>query len=123
MNKKGQVLALFVILLPILILLVGLIIDTGLAYMEKRKIENLLYDTISYGLDHIEENDIKMKLKYLITENLNIESDITIENNIITIQIEAKIKTFFHGLNPYNHIKISYQGNTQNGKKNIRRTG
>ena len=92
MNKKGQVLALFVILLPILILLVGLIIDTGLAYMEKRKIENLLYDTISYGLDHIEENDIKMKLKYLITENLNIESDITIENNIITIQIEAKIK-------------------------------
>ena len=51
MNNKGQVLPIFVILFPIIILIVTYIVDIGLMYTEKRKIENTTYDARNYYFD------------------------------------------------------------------------
>lgn len=82
MNNKGQVLVIFVILIPIIILLFTLVIDIGNMYIEKRNINNNLKYAIEYSnknntnieeilnknLDNIEINyydeEIKVSKKY-----------------------------------------------------------
>ena len=124
MNRKGQVLILFSLLLPVLLLFAGIIIDTGISYIEKRKIENVMKDTISYGLDHLEEEHrtLKINMAHLINENINDIYDMKIEigNEYIQLQIEKKITTIF-GLmtTPNKTIQLSYKGNLINGEKNI----
>lgn len=82
MNNKGQVLVIFVILIPIIILLFTLVIDIGNMYIEKRNINNNLKYAIEYSnknntdieeilnknLDNIEiyydDEEIKVSKKY-----------------------------------------------------------
>lgn len=115
-NNRGQVLAMFVLLLPILLLLAGLVIDTGLAYMEKRKIEHVMKDTIAYGLGHLdtEESILKLNMTNLLKENISdiYEIKIDIGNQVIKMQVEKKVKTIFSAITtPNQTIKLSYKGN------------
>ena len=125
MNKKGQVLVVFLILLPILLLLVGLIIDVGLAYNEKRKMNHVIEDTISYALDHIteEQDTLKINMNYFLKENLKDLDTIKIEikNETIIIEIKKRMDTIF--LPKDYQIKSSYEGSFVNGKKRIKRKG
>ena len=49
MNKKGQVLVVFVLILPIIILFLGLVIDIGNSLVIKKRYENTLKDIITYN--------------------------------------------------------------------------
>ena len=97
MNKRGQVLVGFVLLLPIMFMLIGLIIDCGHLYIEKRNVDNNIKDALEYGLKHIEEENIENKIKKQI--NLNIEEieklDISINDEIIEIELEKSKKSIF----------------------------
>lgn len=124
MNHKGQVLVLFLLLLPILLLLTGLLIDTGWAYIEKRKIEHVMKQTILYALDHLddEEETLKLKMKDLIHQNVKDLYDIRIEirDQIIKLHIEKKLNTIFSSLHITEHqIKLSYKGKIIEEKKII----
>ena len=125
MNKKGQVLVLFLILLPFLLLLVGLIIDFGFSYNEKRKIEHAIKDSIFYALDHMneEETTLKINMTHLLNENIKdiYEIRIEIKNEKITVGVEKRMDTIFL---PKNHtIKLLYQGELINGEKRIKKEG
>lgn len=125
MNKKGQVLVLFLILLPFLLLLVGLIVDFGIAYNEKRKIEHTITDTITYALDHINEEEtvLKVNMTHLLKENVEdiYEIRIEIKDDKVYVSIEKRVGTIFL---PKNHvIKLSYQGELINGEKRIKKEG
>lgn len=126
MNHKGQVLVLFVLLLPILLLLASLIIDTGISYMEKRKIEATVKDTVSYALDHLDDdiNFTKKKMTDLLNKNIIDIYDlkIDIQNRIVKIQIEKRIKTIFSGIGKSGKtIKLSYKGKLEGSKKQIKK--
>lgn len=125
MNKKGQVLVLFLILLPFLLLLVGLIVDLGIAYNEKRKIEHAITDSISYALDHIneEETSLKINMTNLLKENIKDVYEIRIEmkDNKVYVRLEKRIDTIFLPKNQI--IKLSYQGELINGEKRIKKEG
>ncbi|MCI9233032.1 MAG: hypothetical protein HFH08_00375 [Bacilli bacterium] len=125
MNKKGQVLVLFLILLPFLLLLVGFIVDIGMAYNEKRKIEHAMRDSISYALDHIkeEESTLKVNMTHLLKENIKdiYEIRIEIKNEKVSVGMEKRIDTIF--LSKDYTIKLSYQGEFINGKKRIKKEG
>lgn len=124
MNKKGQVLVLFLILLPFLLLLVGLIVDIGMSYNEKRKIEHVMKDAISYALDHTgEEETLKINMTHLLNENIkNIyEIRIEIKNEKVYLRIEKRMDTIF--LPNSQTIKLSYQGELINGEKRIKKEG
>lgn len=108
MNNKGQVLVLFVIILPIILLLLTFIIDIGLMSIEKRKISNNTYDAVEY---YLKENDIE-KTKKLLNNNLkDITVDIKTDNENVLISVVKRYKGIFK-LN--NEINITYKGNINN---------
>ena len=96
MNKKGQVLVAFVLLLPILFMIMGIFVDSGYLYIEKRNVDNNIKDALEYGLKNMEEN-IEVKIKKQL--NLNIEDieklDININDEIIEIELEKNKKSIF----------------------------
>ncbi len=49
MNKKGQVLVVFVLLLPLIVLFLGLVIDIGNSLVTRKKYENTVKDIILYN--------------------------------------------------------------------------
>ena len=53
LNNKGQTLVAFIILIPVLIMIFTLVVDLGLLSIEKRKIDNEIKSTITYGLKNI----------------------------------------------------------------------
>ena len=66
MNKKGQSLVMFVIILPLLILALALVVDVGLMYNAKIKGERLLEEAKEKNLDVVEYfkiNDLNIEYK------------------------------------------------------------
>ena len=85
MNNKGQVLVIFVILLPILLMILGFVVDLGLLSIEKRKISNNTYDAVEY---YLESND-KDKTINLLNDNLD-GVDIKINDSEDYVEITVK---------------------------------
>lgn len=109
MNKKGQTLAIFVIILPILFIMLSFAFKLGNISVEKQKIENDIKSTIKYGLKHINEDNIEIKLNTLLDSNRIENKEIKIEGNVITINIQ------------YEDILISYMGYIKDEKIIIER--
>ena len=97
MNRRGQVLVAFILLLPIIFMLIALIIDCGYLYIEKRNVDNNIKDVIKYGLKNIEVDGIENKLKNQLYFNIEeIEKlNIKINNKIIEIELEKSKKSIF----------------------------
>lgn len=116
MNNKGQVLVTFILLLPLFLMLTVFIIDIGLLYTESKKIESNIKEAIEYGLT-TKDPDIKTNINKLLYSNIDDinSSNITIENNIITINITKNKKPIFNLKNKIN-ISITYKGYIDNNK-------
>jgi len=110
MNNKGQVLIIFVIMLPIFLLLVTFIIDLGMLSIEKRKISNNAYDAVNYYL----ENFNKEKTIKLLEDNLqNIDIEIFDNAEYVEITVKKKYKVIFNIIYD-NEIIITYKGIKEN---------
>ena len=115
MNSKGQVLVIFIILLPILLMIMSLIIDLGLLYIEKRNISNNLKDAIVYYLDNIDKQDVKDNTILLLNKNIdNIKIKIDENDEYIIINIRKDRKGINNILKLNNEINITYKGNKIN---------
>lgn len=116
MNNKGQVLVMFVIIIPILLIAITLIIDYSLLSIEKRKINNNVYDAVEYYLSNSENDDIDIKLNKLLEENLkNIKDkkiDITYIDEGIKISVSKKYKSLYKIMSK--DINVTYTGNISN---------
>lgn len=113
MNHKGQVLALFAILLPFIFMCVALIIDTGLLYMEKRHVDLVVKDTTEYGIKNI-ASVTEQKLYDLLDKNLDDinNTKIVINDGILSISVSLNKKSAFailFGKERY-EIKSTYKG-------------
>lgn len=117
-NNHGQTLVAFVLLIPLISMLLLMVIDYGLMSYETRTLSNTIKETIEYGLNNIDKDNIKDKMQELIIKNIDEDTilrlDIKIENGNITIDIETKYKSIF-----FNKIKLSYQGYMIDGKIHI----
>ena len=102
MNNKGQVLVIFVILLPILLMILGFVVDLGLLSIEKRKISNNTYDAVEY---YLESND-KDKTINLLNDNLD---GVDIKINDSEDYVEITVKKNYKGLYK-EEINITYKG-------------
>lgn len=118
LNNKGQTLVMFIILLPILLMIFMSIIDLGLLGIEKRKVENEIKSTITYGLKNINHDNLDSKLKELLISNIDDINniDIKILDNYISISIEKKYKPVFNIIKINYDIKVTYKGNISNNK-------
>lgn len=113
MNRRGQVLILFITLLPLIIMCVALIIDTGFLYMEKRHIDLVVKDTTLYGMKNIESVTEK-ELYDLLEKNIdNIkEKQVVMNNGILRISVSLDKNGLFSGLfgEDRYEIKSEYKG-------------
>lgn len=117
-NKRGQVLITFILLLPILFMLAAIIIDGGLLFNEKRKVDNTVKEALEYGVDHIDEAEIITNIKKLINQNISdIKTlNVQIDGEIIIIElkkIKDSIFSFIFGKNDYN-IESNYRAYKDN---------
>ena len=94
MNKKGQALVEFVIILPILLLILMSILDIGRIIINKNRLEDELYDVVKFYEDNYTYEEIK--------KEIDKDTDIKIKNNDgkeIIISLNKKMELITPGLN------------------------
>jgi len=102
MNKKGQVLVVFVLILPLILLFVGLIIDIGNSLVVRRKAENTIKDAIIYtlkdydGLENVNLNLIEKNIKSNIEEYDDLK--VNLNEDIITVKFSMTYKSIFNNI-------------------------
>lgn len=91
-NNKGQVLVLFMILLPIIILLLLITIQLGNVYLEKIKTRNAIKEIITNNLKYYDEG-ANERINTLIDKNvsdLELKTIFTSEDEIRVHLIQVK---------------------------------
>lgn len=111
MNNKGQVLVIFIILMPIFIILLALVVDLGSIYIEKRNISNNVTDAVEYYLKNKDDINIEEKTKELLNKNISdIEINIIDTLEYVEISVIKKHKSIYTFISKDNDINITYKG-------------
>ena len=112
MNNKGQTLVIFVIILPVLLMVFTLIVDLGFLYIEKRNIDDNVYDSAEYYLDNITDENIENKVNKLLNKNIKDIDDIVINetDEYVEIKVSKTRKSLFSIITKDNKINITYKG-------------
>ncbi len=118
MNNKGQTLIIFVILIPILILVAALVVDTGLMTFEKERYRGIIENGIEEYFDtgNVEETEKIFSLNDIPKE----EYTIIVQENQIEVSLNTSIEAIFGkiiNLQEY-EIKMNYVG-TKEGERVI----
>lgn len=113
-SDKGQVLVLFVLLMPIFLLLLALVIDVGLLYIEDKHLESSVRECVLYGLENRDDYEISNKIESLIEKNTSDDVKITIHDDGEHLQVSVVQK--YQGLFPFlfknniYEIEVTYYG-------------
>ncbi len=86
LNKKGQALVEFVILLPIIFLIIFAIIDVSLVFYNKNHLEGVLDDVVTMASNGKTEEEIKKTI-----DNKDITYNIIVDGSYATINLKQKI--------------------------------
>lgn len=92
MNRKGQALVEFVLILPIFLILLLAIVDFGMIISKKNELENVSVDVVSMVRNNNSVEDIKM-----LYPNVNIE--INSDNGYTIVKIYSEMDIMTPGLN------------------------
>lgn len=96
MNKKGQALVEFVIILPVLLMILFVMIDFGLIIYNKNKLENKINDVV----EMISNNESDEDIKSFINEGQNKKTTYkVIEGENKTIKLFTSVNIITPGLN------------------------
>lgn len=123
MNKKGQTLILFVIIIPTLILLMAFVVDTGMVLKENTRLSSTTKTILRTMYEEKEDNNFEEKIKNLYQKNnIPIENiKITSRNNEISIENNYEIESIFGriiGMKVY-PLKIKMVASKNNDKITI----
>lgn len=107
MNKHGQTLIIFVILIPLIITFMALIVDTSVMRNERQRVEDILKESINI---YYKDGLIKAK-KYLELNNIK-DYEIKEEDSSIYIMYSSSIDSIFGNIiNIKNYkIKVNLKG-------------
>lgn len=117
MDSKGQTLVIFVLILPILLLLFALIWEVGNLGITINKYETEIKDTIEYGLNHLDDENLENILTNLLKANLEGDINVEINNQVIKVNVKQKYDALFNNLlNNRFDIDLNYNGYIENNK-------
>lgn len=108
MNKNGQTLIMFVILLPIIILFVIYIIVASNNYLERNHLSLMIKDNLKIILDKDIRDIDKMKEKFKEDDN-NIQIDYS--DNNVKITVRSLKKGLFDNIYKIPEIEVNICGN------------
>lgn len=114
LNNKGQVLVLFIILIPTIILLLISTIEMASLYLDKVKTKNTIKNIITENLKNYDENT-NTKINTLIEQNINDIEEKTIFTSEDEIRINIIQNKIFFGRN----LKIRYKYTGLKQEQNI----
>lgn len=124
LNRKGQVLVAFIIIMPLMLLLIVNVIDIGLYGIEKNKINDSAKSSVRYGLKNISDENIENKIRALLLKDIdNIsenDMEITVDNNYVRVKVNKKYNPLFK-LNNYLSTEVSYYGTVNDSKIEIKK--
>lgn len=97
MNNKGQVLVMFLVLLPVVLILFAYLIDKCYLLYQENSQTNIVDIACSYALDNNKTDD---NIKQLILENDSEIKNIRItrNNNQVIIKLEKNVNSMFGNL-------------------------
>ncbi len=109
LNHKGQTLVSFALILPLLVMLFALVIDTGYTYLEEKELKYSVLIGLKYGMKHYDE-DPKDEIRNVIAENVDGLSVLNIytEGNQIKIQAKKPKKRIFFNFNTSAELSVIY---------------
>ena len=122
LNNKGQVLVMFVLLIPIFLLVLVLIVDVSNLFIKKNELNNINYLVIDSILDD-DVDDLGVRSLILKNDKDIIINNISINDNIVEISLEKEYNGIFSHLidkKIYN-IESNYKGYKKDNKKIIER--
>lgn len=96
MNKKGQALVEFIIILPILIFILLAIIDYGTISYTKNKLENIIGDVSSMYKNNETDEEVN---RFLNNNDKDLKIDISREDKYINVKLYKTYDYITPGLN------------------------
>lgn len=124
MNNKGQSLVTFVLILPILFLILFMVYEIGRMSLIKNQLDGINYIAMDYGIDKIEDSDVKEQLEELIKKNKddidNIIIDINDNKLYITLSSRYSNNITLFKKNNLLRVRSSYVGYLDGDKKIIK---
>ncbi|MDD6323087.1 MAG: hypothetical protein PUA73_00520 [Bacilli bacterium] len=116
MDNKGQSLVIFVLLLPIIFIILSIIWELGNMQLQISQYENAIKDTIKYGLNHQNLENLKEKLDNLMSKNTDGNYQIETKNEIIKINLKTNYQSIYSEILHFSNIDITYIGYKENNK-------
>ncbi len=131
-NQRGQILAMFVVLLPVLLLFAGLTLDLGLAYITKTSLSKAVDAAAITAMRNIKQGQATATTLALSAFNANYSAfesaaaapSVTIafttdanNNTVANVSATATLNTFFLGVMPgFKTLKVSTNAQTTRPK-------
>lgn len=120
-NNRGQILVLFIFMLPVILLLFGLIVDTGFLFIEKRNLDNNVKQVITYRFESdLDASELENVINNLLATNIDdiSNTEINISNDYIKITVSKQYKSAFSRLfnKDIYEINTTYAGYINSGK-------
>ena len=110
MNKRGQTLIIFVMLIPIILTMAALVIDVGLLYYKKNEYTGIVEESIK---EYFKDEDILSAKKTLTLNGVSLDdTEINVSDNKITVTLDTKVDSIFGKVMRINEyeIKVSRVG-------------
>lgn len=95
MNRKGQALVEFVLILPIFIMILFSIVDFGMIFNKKNELENISIDIINL----LNNNNNNNKIEEIQKEYPKVDIKLTDEEKYTIVEISTKVNIITPGLN------------------------
>lgn len=120
MNRKGQVLVFFVILIPLLIAVAAFAVDVGYAYYQSNKLHSINHMVLKYGLKHLGDGGLRSEMIDLIYKNdADIDSyDLSIDGSKLSLKLNKSVDSIFGKVIhiDFYYISSQYVGYIKNNK-------
>ena len=121
MNRNGQVLVSFLLILPLLLIILVFVVDMGLMKVNERKVEHVIKEAITYELKSSEISDSRVN-DYIKNNLSDIKGvNIVVGTDNIKVSVRVYKKSIFNSLikNKNYTISKSYYGYKENDKIKI----
>lgn len=110
LNNKGQTLIMFILLIPLILVIMALVVDTSFVYKEKIKFQSVTKTIMKTTYENKDATDFNDKIINLYKKNGIYTKNIVIKVNSdsIFIKNQAKVKSIFGNIIGIKNYKLKF---------------
>ena len=110
LNNKGQTLIMFILLIPLILVIMALVIDTSFVYKEKIKFQSVTKTIMKTTYENKDATDFNDKIINLYKKNGIDTNNIVIKVNSdsIVIKNQTKVKSIFGNIIGIKNYKVKF---------------